>query len=202
MGDGFENCILGLIASLLPKDNIISQKLNETTKSNYFYQKNIKLGHERFRKMRVYSIPTCRKGCLIFTGDHQSDKFCLVCGNDNQNQFNQTIYYFPIRDRLNSLLRSDIRKFFHYPAMRPTTIQGYVEDVYDGSTWKSFLALMKLGVVFIGLNFCWDGADMFEFSGKSIWPLSITILNFPKDLRDKLNIGFHVIATCSGKVII
>ena len=86
--------------------------------------------------------------------------------------------------------------------MRPTTFQGYVEDVYNGSTWKSFLALMKPGVVFIGLNCCWDGADMFEFSGKSIWPLSITIFNFPKDLRDKLNIGFHVIATCSGKVII
>ena len=85
--------------------------------------------------------------------------------------------------------------------MRPTTLQGYVEDVYDGSTWKSFLALMNPGEVFIDLNFCWDGADMFEFSEKSILPLSITILNFPKDLRDKLNIGLHVIAMCSGKVI-
>ena len=39
---------------------------------------------------------------------------------------------------------------------------------------------------------------MFNFSGKSIWPLSVSILNFPKDLRDKLNIGMHVVAMCSG----
>jgi hypothetical protein len=39
---------------------------------------------------------------------------------------------------------------------------------------------------------------MFELSEKQIWPLSISILNFPKDLRDKLNIGFHVVAMCSG----
>ena len=52
--------------------------------------------------------------------------------------------------------------------------------------------------VFIGLQFCWDGADMFEFSGKSIWPLAVSILNFPKDLRDKMNIGLHVVAMCIG----
>jgi len=39
---------------------------------------------------------------------------------------------------------------------------------------------------------------MFEFSGKSIWPLAVSILNFPKDLRDKMNIGLHVVAMCSG----
>ncbi len=39
---------------------------------------------------------------------------------------------------------------------------------------------------------------MFEFSGKSIWPLAVSILNFPKDLRDKMNIGLHVVAMCTG----
>jgi hypothetical protein len=52
--------------------------------------------------------------------------------------------------------------------------------------------------VFIGLQFYWDGADMFEFSSKSIMPLAVSILNFPKDLRDKMNIGLHVVAMCTG----
>jgi len=60
------------------------------------------------------------------------------------------------------------------------------------------LLLCLRNEVFIGLQFCWDGADMFEFSGKVIWPLAVSILNFPKDLRDKLNIGLHVIAMCTG----
>jgi hypothetical protein len=51
---------------------------------------------------------------------------------------------------------------------------------------------------FVGLTFCWDGADLHEFSGKCIWPLCISIVNFPKDLRDKLNIGLHVVSMCSG----
>ena len=60
------------------------------------------------------------------------------------------------------------------------------------------MLLVLRGEAFIGIQFCWDGADMFEFSGKVIWPLAVSILNFPKDLRDKLNIGLHVVALCSG----
>ena len=61
-----------------------------------------------------------------------------------------------------------------------------------------FLIYWFRNEVFIGLQFCWDGADMFEFSGKVIWPLAVSILNFPKDLRDKMNIGLHVVAMCTG----
>ena len=60
------------------------------------------------------------------------------------------------------------------------------------------MLLVLRGEAFIGIKFCWDGADMFNFSGKVIWPLAVSILNFPKDLRDKLNIRLHVIAMCSG----
>ena len=43
---------------------------------------------------------------------------------------------------------------------------------------------------------------MFNYSMKSIWPLSVSVLNFPKDLRDKMNIGLHVVAMCSGDVFV
>ena len=108
------------------------------------------------------------------------------------------MYYFPLVDRLVSILRSDLSKFLNYSNLRPRPEEGCVEDVYDGTVWKEFLNLMNEAEVFIGINFCWDGADMFEFSGKQIWPLSVSILNFPKDLRDKLNIGLHVIVMCAG----
>ena len=50
----------------------------------------------------------------------------------------------------------------------------------------------------IGLQWCWDGADSFTFSGKSFWPGCISILNFPLDLRSKLHVGMHVISLCDG----
>ena len=66
MGDGLENCMLGLIASILPPSNVISAQLNDTSKSNYFFQKTIKTGHQQFRKMRVLQISCCRNGCCAF----------------------------------------------------------------------------------------------------------------------------------------
>ena len=196
--NGLENCILGLIASILPPDNVIASKLNETSKSNYFFQTTIKTGHQRFKKLRVFEIPCCSKGCCAFIGQNQSCTECPICDRENIKEVNETIYYFPLVDRLVSILRSDLCKFLNYSNLRPMPEDGCVEDVYDGSVWKEFVTLLNEGEVFIGINFCWDGADMFEFSGKQIWPLSISILNFPKDLRDKLNIGLHVIAMCSG----
>ena len=198
MGDGFENCILGLIASVLPADNVLSNKLNSTSKSNYFFQKTIKSGHSKFQKMRVYSIPACRKGCCSFIADCALHQECEICSKDNDGELNETVYYFPLIDRLLGIVTSDLKRFLAYASCRQQPLEGYLEDVYDGELWNWFLNQMLPGEFFIGLTFCWDGADMFEFSGKSIWPLSVSILNFPKDLRDKLNIGLHVIAMCTG----
>jgi hypothetical protein len=198
MGDGLENCMLGLIASILPPSNVLSTQLNETSKTNYFFQKTIKTGHQQFRKMRVLQISCCRSGCCAFIGDNQFSTECSICEKENIQELNETIFYYPLVDRLVAVIRSDLCKFLNYPNLRPMPEDGCIEDVFDGSIWKSFLALMHADEVFIGINFCWDGADMFEFSGKQIWPLSISILNFPKDLRDELNIGLHVIAMCSG----
>ncbi len=39
---------------------------------------------------------------------------------------------------------------------------------------------------------------MFNYIMKSIWPLSVLILNFPKELKNKMNIGLHVVAMCVG----
>jgi hypothetical protein len=198
MGDGFENCILGLIASILPADNSISAELLSSENTNYFFQKSIKLGHQKFQKMRIYEVQACRKGCCLFLGDNLEADICPVCLKNNDANQNEIIYYFPIVDRLVKLLTSNLIKLFSYEFQRKQPEDGFLEDVYDGSTWKWFMDQMGNNEVLIGLQFCWDGADMFNKSGKVIWPLCISILNFPKDLRDKLNIGLHVIAMCTG----
>ena len=200
MGDGFENCVLGLLASILPNENLIAQKLQQTTQSNYFFQQTIKSGHSKFNKMRVYQIKACRNGCVAFINAQANSLLCPICEQLNAIHVNETIYYFPLFDRLCGVIKFDLKRFLNYPNIRPQPADGYLEDIYDGTYWKWFEGQMAPGEVFIGLNFCWDGADMFEFSGKSIWPLSVSILNFPKDLRDKLNIGLHVVAMCAGKL--
>ncbi len=119
MGDGLENCILGLIASILPSDNVIASKLNETTKTNYFFQTTIKTGHKKFKKMRVFEIPCCRNGCCVFIGENIHETACPRCGSDNVKELNEKIYYFPLVDRLVSIIKSDLSKFLNYSNLRP-----------------------------------------------------------------------------------
>ena len=84
LGDGLENVILGLISSVLPKDNSIAIKISQTTKSNYFFQETIKSGHSMFPKHRIYEISACRKGCCTFIGSLIDEEFCPVCDKPNE----------------------------------------------------------------------------------------------------------------------
>ena len=53
---------------------------------------------------------------------------------------------------------------------------------------------------FIGLQWCWDGAQCFTNGStkQSFWPSSVCILNLPIDLRAKMHIGLHVVSLCNG----
>ena len=78
----------------------------------------------------------------------------------------------------------------------------FFEDIYDGSTWKLFENEMDINKNerLLGLQYCWDGADAFNFSGKSFWPGCVSIINFPKDLRSKMHVGMHVVTFCEGTI--
>jgi hypothetical protein len=43
---------------------------------------------------------------------------------------------------------------------------------------------------------CWDGADMFNYSGSSMWPLCYSIMSLPPSLRDKSHIGMLPLLLC------
>jgi hypothetical protein len=144
MGDGLENMILGLISSLLPKDNAIAEKLKSTSRSNYFFQQTIKCGHKKFKKLRVYEIQACRKGCCHYIGDNIQEEFCTICDKENDKTANEVIYYFPLRDRIRRLLLSDLKRFFTYSEIRRPPADDFIEDIYDGSTWKWFQQQMNV----------------------------------------------------------
>ena len=101
-------------------------------------------------------------------------------------------FYLSVRDRITKLLNSDIRNFFFYEKFRyKGSDENYVEDIYDGSTYKSFNNSIPSNCRLIFLQVCWDGASMFTFgkSNQEMWPLIYSIVNLPPSLRDKLHIG-------------
>ena len=143
MGDGLENIFLGLISSILPKDNLLAQQISQTSKSNYHFQDTIKTAHAMFPKLRIYSIEVCRKGCVAFIGCFEGLECCNICESLNESESNDVVYYFPLTDRIKSLLHSDLQRFINYPTIRPRPVDGYIEDVYDGENWKWFTSQMN-----------------------------------------------------------
>jgi hypothetical protein len=97
-------------------------------------------------------IEACRKGCSAFIGVNAAAEFCPVCDQMNEKLLNNIIYYFPLEDRLRSLLSSDLKRFFNYSNLRRPTTEGFLEDIYDGSTWKWFE--QQMDPARYGLFFC------------------------------------------------
>jgi len=103
-------------------------------------------------------------------------------------------YYLPIRDRIVNLLKSVLAPYLSYPKYRPQPSEDEVMDVYDAVHWKEMEA-MAHGHTMIGLQMSWDGASMFRsLMGTAMWPCSYSILNFPKQLRDHVHVGTHIVS--------
>ena len=52
---------------------------------------------------------------------------------------------------------------------------------------------------FIGIVFCYDGAELFnKGTSGSIWPQAYFIVNFPPELRTKPHIGLHLAVLNKG----
>ncbi len=141
--------------------------------------------------MPHYRIQVCQAGCITYCGVNEHATECGVCHLSKNTIPPRFMFYLPIRDRIIRLLQSDIGKFMQYPKLRRPPRPGYMDDIYDGSCFKHFQSIMENDVELIALQVCWDGADLFNHSGKSVWPITWSIMNFPPELRDKLHVGLH-----------
>jgi hypothetical protein len=126
----------------------------------------------------------------------------------------RTFFYLSVRDRVEKLLNSDLRNLFYYEKFRyKSTTDDFVEDIYDSKVYKKMKSLIppQGELIFLQVNskafinndtvlchvssisqrvqVCWDGADMFNYSGNSMWPLCYSIMSLPPSLRDKSHIG-------------
>ena len=61
LGDTNESILLGFLGSFLPKDNIISSLLAQTTGSIYYFQSLIKQGQLHFQKCSIHKILFAKK---------------------------------------------------------------------------------------------------------------------------------------------
>ena len=79
LGDLNETIILGLLASILPKPNALSNWLQNTTQTTYSYTQFIKKETNFALKASIVKCDTCSKGCIAFVGQHDHNTICPIC---------------------------------------------------------------------------------------------------------------------------
>ena len=190
--------LLGAFATFLPPSNVLKSKLQNSSMSAYYFNKLFSNLSSHESLCSIFKIEVCIKGCYSFVGQYQNANECPVCSHSRVLIDIRFLYYFPLRERLTKLLHSDLLNLFYYPDFKNKSNPLYWEDVYDGETFKWFKDQMHENAYLIVLQWCWDGADAFNFSGKSFWPSTVAILNFPIDARKKMNLGLHLVTLCDG----
>jgi len=165
----------------------------------------------------LINIGVCINGCRLYIPNFNTNDFtCHVCkfpryskcrfpkcnsSNDSINcghnlkyrSHNSELFYFSVTERISRLIESDIGIFLEYPKLRREPIDGYIEDILDGSAWKNIKSLCHFDEILIGIFICWDGANINNIKGcDSFWPLSYWIVNFPVEIRYKQYLGLHL----------
>ena len=155
LGDILKPLIIGLIASLLPPDNIIKTLLQSKSGSTYYNQKLV--------ANSLSKIDICINGCLPFVGENADLEHCTVCNTlrEIDNPLNKEIYYFQIKERLMAIIKSDLSRLLHYSEYRYKENFHYVEEINNGKNWKIFSREMdsSKNEKLLALQWCWYGAD-------------------------------------------
>ncbi|XP_047139860.2 uncharacterized protein LOC124815310 isoform X2 [Hydra vulgaris] len=115
---------------------------------------------------------------------------CPVCEVDVQSSLNRDFFLvLPLEHQLREMLEnSNLFDLIQYRFDRVKNNADNIEDIYDGSSYKSIAELQQT----INMSLTWncDGASAFRSSIKSIWPLQCVINELPFNIRRK-----HVLLT-------
>jgi hypothetical protein len=197
IGDEISTVYFALMAKFFPNNKL--ENFARMTSSYYKTQLLIAVLKQRYVDYPCYIFNKCICGEFTYAGEYRGYENCFKCNTCKPNN-PEKYYILPFTPRLRTLLMSKIlSKLFDYEQHRSTQ-SDTISDIFDGSNWQHFKNKMGPNEKLIGLELCWDGTNPFKESSvtKSIWPLFISILNFPSSLRGKLHTGMHLLALDDG----
>lgn len=198
--------VLDLIRLVLPKGNNLPQSIGCTFD-------DIESESTQSKCISVLEMQSCDCGSTIYVGDYRNSTACPTC---NSGRFTRGDNRYPV-----SLMnyRSVILIVFEllqtaefYNTIRDTNFADFRDnahvDVMDGDVAKRHYDEMEsnfstyqsqsndLSILPLNLLFClqYDGAQVFHHSVTNFWPLLLTILNLPPNLRKEVGVGTFMIA--------
>jgi hypothetical protein len=164
---------------LLELLNII-MPLSALPRTRFLFSKLFTFCQEKVE--RHYYCTSC--SICTYIGQVMNISVCPVC---NANMTDKTkIGFFlvlPLENQLRDMLEnSNMADLIRYPSNREKLNHENLEDIYDGSSYKSISQLKNEN---ISITWNCDGANAFNSSCKSIWPLQCVVNELPYNVRRK-----------------
>jgi hypothetical protein len=202
--------LLGLLYTLMPNIDLPLY----VSKNNKVISKVPNYVKEDYRVLSFDICPKSNHNCLVFAGDYANAfqcKFCFSnryhkCHKCHLNECNhpnrvpiQRVYYRPLTLLLYDLLKYDeaLLNMINYECEEFKKYE--VTDVRNGENFKRHMKEMETkyqnyqnqsNEQYKMVNLCisqfYDGTMTRKSKVQTFWPLLITILNFPPDVRNKL----------------
>ena len=143
------------------------------------------------KALRLNGCVGCHKHVFL---PKQTDKntTCPLCGHpryDGVGKPFEEVFYFPIKEKLQSLLKlPKYKKMCEFEFWRQTLKQdkNLMSDVYDSPEWQKMMGPPSLPNDRIGLHGCMDGIPCFTSKTKSVKPFDFTNLSLSPAVRTKM----------------
>lgn len=134
----------------------------------------------------------CINECVCFNGELAGVESCPKCFEprvDDHGKPRRTFLYLPLVPQLQRLYSSPRHAKDARWAGEHKRTAGSVRDITESKNWDKYVIRSGFfdDVRNIALALCGDGVNPFRKSAHSVWPLLLSVLNFPPHLRTDLD---------------
>lgn len=144
----------------------------------------------------VQDYHSCINDCILFRNSTDKSEYCPVCGESRYEAGTKIprkhFHYIPLAPRLHRLFGNarTSQLLQSHTVSSEATSSNLVVDIHQSEVWKTLYA--KDGLYHgdsrgLSLGICTDGLNPFskERATYSMWPIVISVLNFPRHLRNR-----------------
>ena len=140
--------------------------------------------------VKPVSYDVCQNDCIIYREEYASAESCPVCKSVRlqKGKARRKFTYIPLKDRVVRLFSSRKLSALIQSHATVNSFDGEIRDTHDTQRWKDLYAndgYFAGDARGLSFAFSTDGVDPFKKTSKSksMWPMSVAIINFPRNLR-------------------
>ena len=144
--------------------------------------------------VKPLTFHACPKDCILFHKEYKDNRVCPKCQSDRYTENEQPVrkfVYLPLGSRLMRMFGTkNLAQIIqsHSGPLLPST--NYIYDLHDSLMWKETYSVsgpFKGDLRGLSFGLCTDGVNPFSHNrvAYSMWPIMLTLLNLPRDKRNK-----------------